>query len=80
MATFDPKVYKREDMAHLLHGFVDQREFAESGSAIIVEANGVRVKDIDGKTIGTPGIGSIQDAMLNKKEKKHNTNHCYYII
>jgi len=59
MATFDPKVYKREDMAHLLHGFVDQREFAESGSAIIVEANGVRIKDIDGKEYIEARSGSM---------------------
>jgi hypothetical protein len=25
------KKYKQEDIAHLLHGFIDQREFIESG-------------------------------------------------
>ena len=42
------------------------------GSGLVVNPSIKQVKDIDGKTIGTPGIGSIQDAMLTVFEKKHN--------
>jgi len=53
------KKYKQEDIAHLLHGFIDQREFAESGSMIIVEASGVNVKDIDGNEYIEARSGSM---------------------
>jgi len=35
------------------------------GSGLVVKAGIKTLKDLDGKTIGTPGIGSIQDAMLD---------------
>lgn len=36
------------------------------GSSIVVKDSIKTVKDLDGKNIGTPGIGSIQDAMVEK--------------
>ena len=51
--------YKREDIIHLLHGFIDQREFVESGSMIVVEASGINIKDIDGKEYIEARSGSM---------------------
>ncbi|MEW6376880.1 MAG: ABC transporter substrate-binding protein [Thermodesulfobacteriota bacterium] len=42
------------------------------GSAIIVKHDIKTPKDLDGKSIGTPGIGSIQDAMVDMVARKHN--------
>ena len=36
------------------------------GSSIVVKDSIKTVKDLDGKSIGTPGIGSIQDAMIDR--------------
>lgn len=41
------------------------------GSAIIVKKEIKTPKDLDGKSIGTPGIGSIQDAMVDMVARKH---------
>ena len=40
------------------------------GSALVVSAEIKSVKDLDGKRIGTPGIGTIQNYMLNVVEEK----------
>lgn len=42
------------------------------GSGLVVNAAIKQIKELDGKTVGTPGIGSIQDAMLDIVAKKHN--------
>ncbi len=42
------------------------------GSGLVVKPSIKQMKDLDGKTIGTPGIGSIQDAMLDLIAKKYN--------
>lgn len=42
------------------------------GSSIIVKDNIKTVKDLDGKAIGTPGIGSIQDAMISNIARENN--------
>lgn len=42
------------------------------GSAIVVLPEIMSVKDLQGQRVGTPGLGSIQDAMLSMVEKKHN--------
>ncbi len=42
------------------------------GSGLVVKPSIKQMKDLDGKTIGTPGIGSIQDAMLDMIAKKYN--------
>lgn len=42
------------------------------GSALVVANSIKEFKDLDGKTIGTPGIGSIQDAMVDMISMKHN--------
>lgn len=41
------------------------------GSRIVVADHIKSVKDLDGKRIGTPGIGSIQDAMVDMVARKH---------
>lgn len=41
------------------------------GSSIIVKESIKTVKDLDGAKIGTPGIGSIQDAMVDMVARKH---------
>lgn len=41
------------------------------GSAIIVKKSIKTTKDLDGKAIGTPGIGSIQDAMVSDLARKN---------
>jgi NitT/TauT family transport system substrate-binding protein len=42
------------------------------GSSIIVSNAIKTVKDLDGKSIGTPGIGSIQDAMVDMVARRNN--------
>lgn len=42
------------------------------GSGLVAGPSIKQIKDLDGKTVGTPGIGSIQDAMLVMFAKKHN--------
>ena len=42
------------------------------GSRIVVADHIKKVKDLDGKKIGTPGIGSIQDAMVDMVARKNN--------
>jgi len=42
------------------------------GSSVIVKDSIKTVKDLDGKAIGTPGIGSIQDAMISDIARKNN--------
>ncbi len=42
------------------------------GSGIIVKDSIKTVKDLDGKAIGTPGIGSIQDAMVSDLARKNH--------
>lgn len=42
------------------------------GSGLVVVPSIKNGKDLDGKTIGTPGIGSIQDAMVDMIAKKYN--------
>ena len=42
------------------------------GSSIIVKDSIKTVKDLDGKAIGTPGIGSIQDAMISDIARENN--------
>ena len=42
------------------------------GSRIVVADHIKNVKDLDGKKIGTPGIGSIQDAMVDMVARKNN--------
>lgn len=41
------------------------------GSSIIVKDSIKTVKDLDGKALGTPGIGSIQDAMISDLARKN---------
>ena len=42
-----------------------------NGSALIVSKNIRSPKDLDGKNIGTPGIGSMQDALVDKVAADH---------
>lgn len=42
------------------------------GSSLVVSNDMKTVKDLDGKSIGTPGIGSIQDAMVEQVAKTNN--------
>lgn len=42
------------------------------GSSLIVNNSIQSVKDLDGKRIGTPGIGSIQDAMVDGVAQQNN--------
>jgi NitT/TauT family transport system substrate-binding protein len=42
------------------------------GSGIVVKNEIKTPKDLDGKSIGTPGIGSIQDAMVDMVARKYN--------
>jgi NitT/TauT family transport system substrate-binding protein len=42
------------------------------GSSIIVSNAIKTVKDLDGKSLGTPGIGSIQDAMVDMVARSNN--------
>jgi len=42
------------------------------GSSIIVKDDIKTVKDLNGKSIGTPGIGSIQDAMVDMVARRNN--------
>ncbi len=42
------------------------------GSSIVVKNSIQTVKDMDGTNIGTPGIGSIQDAMVEKVAKDNS--------
>lgn len=42
------------------------------GSGIVVKKEIKTPQDLDGKSIGTPGIGSIQDAMVDMVARKHN--------
>ena len=42
------------------------------GSSIIVKESIKTVKDLDGAKIGTPGIGSIQDAMVDIVARRNN--------
>lgn len=44
----------------------------QEGSSVIVKDSIKTVKDLDGKSIGTPGIGSIQDAMIADVARKNN--------
>jgi NitT/TauT family transport system substrate-binding protein len=41
----------------------------KEGSSLIVKDSIKTIKDLDGKNIGTPGVGSIQDAMVEKVAK-----------
>lgn len=42
------------------------------GSVLVGAQHIKTVKDLDGKKVATPGIGSIQDMMLSILERKHN--------
>ncbi len=42
------------------------------GSAVIASPSVKEIKELNGKKVGTPGIGSIQDAMLDMVGKQHN--------
>lgn len=42
------------------------------GSSIIVSKSIKTAKDLDGKKLGTPGIGSIQDSMVDMVARKNN--------
>ncbi len=44
----------------------------QEGSGLLVANHIKDVKDLNGKSVGTPGIGSIQDAMLDVVAKKYN--------
>lgn len=44
----------------------------QEGSAMVVADHIKDVKDLNGKSIGTPGIGSIQDAMVDMVAQKYN--------
>jgi NitT/TauT family transport system substrate-binding protein len=44
----------------------------EEGSSLVVDTSIKTLNDLDGKTIGTPGSGSTQDALLLQLAKKHN--------
>jgi len=51
---------------------VDVQVLASSnkeGSSLVVKDSIKTVKELDGKNIGTPGVGSIQDAMIEKVAK-----------
>jgi len=42
------------------------------GSALVVVPEVKAVKDLQGQKVGSPGLGSIQDAMLSMVERQHN--------
>ena len=42
------------------------------GSSIVVKDSIKTVKDLNGKSLGTPGVGSIQDALVDMVAKKEN--------
>ncbi|MCE5242831.1 MAG: ABC transporter substrate-binding protein [Syntrophobacteraceae bacterium] len=42
------------------------------GSSLVVKDSIKSVKDLDGKKIGTPGIGSIQDALIDRIAQQNN--------
>jgi NitT/TauT family transport system substrate-binding protein len=42
------------------------------GSSLVVKDSIKKAKDLDNKNIGTPGVGSIQDAMVEKVGKDNN--------
>ena len=42
------------------------------GSVLVGAKHIKTIKDLDGKKVGTPGIGSIQDMMVNILERKNN--------
>ena len=42
-----------------------------NGSALIVRKDITSPKDLDGKNVGTPGIGSMQDALVDKVAEAH---------
>ncbi|MEM2917338.1 MAG: ABC transporter substrate-binding protein [Candidatus Bathyarchaeia archaeon] len=44
------------------------------GSAIITKPEIKSAQDLDGKTVGTPGLGTIQDALLSLFEKKYGVS------
>jgi NitT/TauT family transport system substrate-binding protein len=50
------------------------------GSAIVTKLNINKTQDLDGKRVGTPGIGTIQDALLYMAEEQLNitTIHVAY--
>jgi NitT/TauT family transport system substrate-binding protein len=50
------------------------------GSAIITKPEIKSAQDLNGKTVGTPGVGTIQDALLSMFEKKFgiSTTHKSY--
>lgn len=41
------------------------------GSSLVVKPGITKLSQLDGRNVGTPGVGSIQDAMLSMVEKKH---------
>ena len=43
------ETYRREDMAHMLHGATVPSQFAKSANKIFAEGYGVRLVDIDGR-------------------------------
>jgi len=44
----------------------------QEGSSLVVDDSIKSVKDLDGKTIATPGLGSIQDAMITRLAMENN--------
>ena len=46
----------------------------QEGSALVVGRDVNSIKDLEGKKIGTPGTGSIQDAMVAQLLKDNNVN------
>jgi len=50
------------------------------GSAIVAKSNIYTAQDLDGKQVGTPGIGTIQDSLLGMVEEQSNitTIHVAY--
>lgn len=44
----------------------------QEGSALVVAQDVKSIKDLDGKNVGTPGTGSIQDAMIAQIAKEHD--------
>lgn len=43
----------------------------QEGSALVVAQDVKSIKELDGKSVGTPGTGSIQDAMIAQLAKEH---------
>lgn len=49
------------------------------GSSIVAAEEITTVSDLNGKTVGSPGLGTIQDYMLTRVEEQYGINFDHYI-